>query len=53
MVQKIVKRSGDEDSEQFIAEPSTSSKVLSANFLGGTDHIGQNVTGDVKASQRS
>lgn len=53
MVQKIVKRSGNEDSEQFIAEPSTSSKVLNANFLGGTDHIGQKVTGDIKASQRS
>ena len=38
MVQKIIKRSGNEVSEQFIAETSTSSKVLNVNFLGGTDH---------------
>ena len=38
MVQKITKRSGNEVSEQFIAETSTSSKVLNVNFLGGTDH---------------
>jgi len=53
MVQKVIKRSGNEVSEQFIAETSTSSKVLNANFLGGTDHRGQSVTGDIKASQRS
>ena len=45
MVQKVIKRSGNEVSEQFIAETSTSSKVLNANFLGGTDHKGQSVTG--------